>query len=45
VEVVHLPRVNHLLVPAATGEVSEYGSLKSKTIAPEIADRIAAFVR
>jgi pimeloyl-ACP methyl ester carboxylesterase len=45
VEVVHLPGVNHLLVPAATGEVSEYGTLKSKTIAPEIADRIAAFVR
>jgi uncharacterized protein len=45
VEVVHLPGVNHLLVPATTGEVSEYPTLKSQAIPPEIAERIAAFVR
>lgn len=45
VDVVHLPGINHLLVPATTGEVSEYPTLKSKTVVPEVADRIAAFVR
>lgn len=45
VEIVHLPGVNHLLVPATTGEVSEYPTLKSKTVVPEVAERIAAFVR
>jgi hypothetical protein len=41
VEVVHLPGLNHLFVPAATGEVSEYGSLKEKAISPEVARTIA----
>ena len=45
VEVVRLPGVNHLLVPATTGEVTEYSSLKVKTIAPEIAARIEEFLR
>jgi pimeloyl-ACP methyl ester carboxylesterase len=45
VEVVHLPGVNHLLVPATTGEVTEYGNLEVKTVVPEVADRIAAFLR
>jgi len=45
VEVVHLPGVNHLLVPATTGEVTEYGSLKVKTVAPDIAERIATFLK
>ena len=31
VEVLHLPDINHLLVPAKTGEVSEYASLPEKT--------------
>ena len=44
-EVVHLPGVNHLLVRAATGEVSEYGDLREKTIVPEIAQRIADFLK
>ena len=30
VEVVHLPGINHLLVPAKTGEVSEYASLETR---------------
>jgi hypothetical protein len=45
VEVVHLPGVNHLLVPATTGEVSEYATLKAKAISPEVAERVAAFLR
>jgi fermentation-respiration switch protein FrsA (DUF1100 family) len=45
VVVVHLPGVNRLLVPASTGEVSEYATLKSKTVGPEIAVRIAMFLK
>jgi hypothetical protein len=45
VDVVHLPGVNHLLVRAATGEVSEYGSLPEKTISPEVATRIAEWLK
>ena len=45
VEVARLPGVNHLLVRAATGEVSEYASLKEKTIVPEVAQTIAEFLR
>ena len=32
VEVVKVPGVNHLLVPATTGEVDEYGTLKDKQV-------------
>ena len=45
VEVLHLPGVNHLLVPAATGEPSEYPALKEKTIVPAIPDKIAEFLK
>lgn len=45
VEVVHLPGVNHLLVPAVTGEVSEYPTLKEKAIVADIPARIAEFVK
>lgn len=41
VEVRVLPGVNHLFVPAKTGEVSEYGSLEAKTIAPDVATIVA----
>jgi len=44
VEVLLLPRVNHLLVHATTGEVSEYPDLKEKTIVPEVARKIADFL-
>jgi pimeloyl-ACP methyl ester carboxylesterase len=40
-EAVHVPGVNHLLVPAVTGEVSEYGSLSDKTISPSVVKTIA----
>lgn len=40
-EAVHVPGVNHLLVPAVTGEVSEYGSLSDKAISPAIVKTMA----
>ena len=40
VELVHLPGLNHLLVPAQTGEVSEYGVLPVKTVSPAVAKTI-----
>lgn len=45
VEVVHLPGVNHLLVAAATGEVSEYGTLAGRQVVPEVAEKIAEFLK
>ena len=45
VEVLHLPGVNHLLVPATTGEVTEYPELAKKEIAAEIPAKIAEFLR
>lgn len=45
VEVVHLPGVNHLLVPATTGDVHEYPQLKQKTISPDVASTIAAWLK
>jgi uncharacterized protein len=44
-EVLHLPRVNHLLVPATTGEVSEYTSLEDRKVVAEIPAKIAEFLR
>lgn len=45
VEVLHIPGVNHLLVPATTGEVSEYGALKDRKVAGEVPAKIAEFLR
>jgi pimeloyl-ACP methyl ester carboxylesterase len=44
-QVVHLPGVNHLLVPATTGEVSEYASLPDKTISPKVASAIMDWIK
>ena len=44
-EVLRLPGVNHLLVRAETGEVTEYATLKERTIVPDVAGRIAEFLR
>jgi pimeloyl-ACP methyl ester carboxylesterase len=44
-EVVHLPGVNHLLLPARTGEVSEYATLAADTIAADAATMIANWLR
>ena len=44
-ELVHLPGVNHLLVPATTGEVSEYATLPDKTVTPAVATAIAEWLK
>jgi uncharacterized protein len=44
-EVVVVPGINHLLVPAKTGDVSEYTSLPNRTIAPDVAEKIAAWLK
>jgi pimeloyl-ACP methyl ester carboxylesterase len=43
-KVIKLPGINHLLVPAKTGEVSEYASLGTESISPEIARNIAEWL-
>jgi len=45
VEVVKVPGVNHLLVPAKTGDVSEYGSLgPDAKVSPQVTSAIADFL-
>lgn len=44
-DVVVVPGINHLLVPAKTGEVAEYGELTDRTVSPEIASRIVAWLQ
>jgi pimeloyl-ACP methyl ester carboxylesterase len=45
VEVVKVPGVNHLLVPAKTGDVSEYATLGAEAqVAPQVTGAIAAFL-
>jgi uncharacterized protein len=44
-ELTTIPGINHLLVKATSGEVSEYGSLPDKMVSPEVARLIADFVR
>lgn len=36
-----LPGLNHLLVPATTGDIGEYASLQNKRISPDVARTIA----
>jgi pimeloyl-ACP methyl ester carboxylesterase len=45
VEVVKVPGVNHLLVPAKTGDVSEYNTLGSDArVSPQVTSAIATFM-
>jgi len=44
VEVIKVPGVNHLLVPATTGEADEYGSLKDKTVSPAVTQAIVTWL-
>jgi pimeloyl-ACP methyl ester carboxylesterase len=43
-DAVTIPGVNHLFVPAATGEVDEYGTLADRSIAPELPRAIAEWL-
>ena len=40
-----VPGINHLLVPATTGEVAEYGSLTDPSISPVVATQIADWLK
>ena len=45
VEVAKVPGINHLLVPAKTGDVAEYGTLgQDVQVSPQITSAIAAFM-
>jgi len=43
-EAVKVPGINHLLVPATTGEIDEYGMLKDKRVSPAISTAIVDFL-
>ena len=45
VEVVKAPGVNHLLTPATTGDVAEYGSLRDKHVAASVTQPIATWLQ
>jgi pimeloyl-ACP methyl ester carboxylesterase len=40
IEVVKIPGVNHLLVPATTGEVDEYASLKERVVSDQVSNAV-----
>ena len=44
-EVVRIPGINHLLVPATTGEVDEYGRLTGAQITPAVPQAIASWLQ
>ena len=44
VEVVKVPAINHLLVPATTGEVSEYADLKDKHVSGAVTQAIVTWL-
>jgi len=44
VQLMKVPGINHLLVPAKTGEVSEYGSLRDAEVAPSVPVGIGAWL-
>jgi uncharacterized protein len=44
-DVVRVPDVNHLLVPATTGEIDEYPKLSDKHISPAVPQAIAAWLQ
>ena len=44
VEVVKVPGINHLLVPAATGEFSEYADLKDKNVSKAVTGAIVTWL-
>jgi pimeloyl-ACP methyl ester carboxylesterase len=45
VQEVKLPGINHLLVPAQTGDIDEYASLAPKTISPDAATKIIEWLK
>jgi pimeloyl-ACP methyl ester carboxylesterase len=45
VEIVRAPGINHLLVPATTGEADEYATLKDRHVSPEVASAVALWLQ
>jgi len=45
VEVVKVPGVNHLLLPATTGEVDEYASLRDQQVSPAVSTAVAGWIQ
>jgi pimeloyl-ACP methyl ester carboxylesterase len=45
VDVVRVPGVNHLLVPATTGEVDEYGTLPDRTVSGAVTGALVAWLQ
>ena len=45
VEVVKVPGINHLLVPATTGEADEYATLKDKQVSPLVGTAVALWLK
>ncbi len=45
VEVVKVPTVNHLLVPAVTGELDEYGSLSGKQVSAQVSGALVSWLQ
>jgi fermentation-respiration switch protein FrsA (DUF1100 family) len=45
VETVRVAGVNHLLVPAKTGEVDEYGTLTERQVSAEVTSAIVAWLK
>ncbi len=40
-----VPGINHLLLPAKTGEIAEYGSLAAEKVSPLVATQIAEWLK
>jgi fermentation-respiration switch protein FrsA (DUF1100 family) len=45
VKVVKIPAINHLLVPASTGEVDEYGRLTDRHVSSAVTTELIAWLR
>ncbi|MFI5178790.1 MAG: alpha/beta hydrolase family protein [Vicinamibacterales bacterium] len=45
VEMVKVPGVNHLLVPAITGEADEYGNLPDKHVSPAVTQALVTWLK
>ena len=45
VEVVKVPTVNHLLVPATTGEADEYGTLKDRQVSQQVTEALVTWLK
>jgi alpha-beta hydrolase superfamily lysophospholipase len=44
VDIVRVPGVNHLLVPATSGEIDEYGTLKERAVSSDVTTALTAWL-